>query len=115
MIEGAQIDSGGHDNNIGKIIGEMLDFDLAIAEALRFADASKNTLVIVTADHETSGLGIVGGDMGSGAVQVDFLTVDHTGIPVPLFAYGPQSNSFRGMYGNTEIFSKIVGALFPEK
>ncbi|UOY07199.1 alkaline phosphatase [Muricauda sp. SCSIO 64092] len=115
MIEGAQIDSGGHENNIGKIIREMLDFDLAVAEALRFADASKNTLVIVTADHETSGLGIVGGDMASGTVQADFLTVDHTGIPVPLFAYGPQSNSFRGMYKNTEIFNKIVGALFPEK
>ncbi|MEM1338667.1 MAG: alkaline phosphatase [Bacteroidota bacterium] len=111
VIEGAKIDSGGHENDITKIIGEMLDFDRAVAEALRFSDAYKNTLVVVTADHETSGLGIVGGDIQSGIVQVDFLTVDHTGIPVPLFAYGPKAGSFRGVYENTEIFWKIRNAL----
>ncbi len=115
VIEGAKIDSGGHENDITKIIAEMLDFDRAIAEALRFADASKNTLVVVTADHETSGLGIIGGDIQSGIVQVDFLTVDHTGIPVPLFAYGPKAVNFGGIYENTEIFRKIEHILVQEE
>src|SRR5690606_31761138 len=55
MVEGAQIDSNGHLNNVPGIVSEGIDFDKAIAEAVKFADASKNTLVIVTADHETSG------------------------------------------------------------
>ncbi|SDR07557.1 alkaline phosphatase [Flagellimonas zhangzhouensis] len=111
MVEGAQIDNGGHSNSTKDIVQEMLDFDLAIAEALKFADANKNTLVVITADHETSGFGIVGGSLELGTVQGDFLTVDHTGIMVPLFAYGPQADNFSGVYENTEIFEKILEAL----
>jgi len=111
MVEAAQIDNGGHSNSTGDIVREMLDFDQAIAEVLKFADADKNTLVIITADHETSGFGIVGGHMEKGEVQGDFLTVDHTGIMVPLFAYGPKAEVFNGVYGNTEVFHKILGIL----
>ncbi|MFD2101710.1 alkaline phosphatase [Flagellimonas iocasae] len=111
MVEGAQIDNGGHSNSTSDIVEEMLDFDQAIAEALRFADTNQNTLVVITADHETSGFGIVGGNQSEGMVQGDFLTVDHTGIMVPLFAYGPQSQNFGGIYENTEIFQKIVKAI----
>jgi alkaline phosphatase len=111
MVEAAQIDNGGHSNSTSDIVEEMLDFDQAIAEALQFADAYGNTLVVITADHETSGFGIVGGNSSEGIVQGDFLTVDHTGILVPLFAYGPQSQNFGGVYENTEIFQKIVKAI----
>ncbi|KAB7530163.1 alkaline phosphatase [Flagellimonas olearia] len=111
MVEGAQIDNGGHSNSVGDIVEELLDFDRAIAEALEFADTHGNTLVVITADHETSGFGIVGGNMKEGRVQGDFLTVDHTGIMVPLFSYGPQSQNFRGVYENTDIHHKILGAL----
>lgn len=111
MVEAAQIDNGGHSNNTSDIVLEMLDFDLAIAEAIKFADSNKNTLVIITADHETSGFGIVGGNMEEGIVQGDFLTVDHTGIMVPLFAYGPKAENFNGIYENTEVFDKILKLL----
>ncbi|MEC3966083.1 alkaline phosphatase [Flagellimonas halotolerans] len=111
MVEGAQIDNGGHSNSTSDIIQEMLDFDQAIAEVLKFADVNKNTLVIITADHETSGFGIMGGSMEDGTVQGDFLTVDHSGIMVPLFAYGPKAENFNGVYENTEIFSKILALL----
>lgn len=111
MVEGAQIDNGGHSNSVGDIVEELLDFDRAIAEALEFADTHGNTLVVITADHETSGFGIVGGNMKEGRIQGDFLTVDHTGIMVPLFAYGPQSKNFRGVYENTDIHHKILEAL----
>ncbi len=111
MVEGAQIDNGGHSNSTSDIVEEMLDFDQAIAEALRFADDDQNTLVVITADHETSGFGIVGGNLSEGEVRGDFLTVDHTGIMVPLFAYGPQSQNFGGVYENTDIFQKILKAI----
>lgn len=110
MVEGAQIDNGGHANSTRDIVQEMLDFDRAIAEALRFADTDKNTLVVITADHETSGFGIVGGDLKKGIVQGDFLTVDHTAIMVPLFAYGPHAKNFNGVYENSQIFGKILKA-----
>lgn len=113
MVEGAQIDNGGHANSTSDIVEEMLDFDQTIAEVLRFADANKNTLVVITADHETSGFGIVGGDVKEGTVQGDFLTVDHTGIMVPLFAYGPGADIFNGVYENTEVFYKILSVIKP--
>lgn len=111
VVEGAQIDNGGHSNKVSTIVDEMLDFDAAVAEALTFADKTENTLVLITADHETSGFGIVGGDIQKGEVQGDFLTIDHTAIMVPLFAYGPQAQNFRGVYENSGIFSKINAVL----
>ena len=111
MVEGAQIDNGGHSNSTSDIVREMLDFDQAIAKALKFADDNQNTLVIITADHETSGFGILGGSLEDGSVQGDFLTVDHTGIMVPLFSYGPKAENFNGIYENTEIFNKIMEIL----
>ncbi|HCQ76721.1 MAG TPA: alkaline phosphatase, partial [Leeuwenhoekiella sp.] len=82
-----------------------------IAEVLKFADKTKNTLVVITADHETSGFGIISGDLDKGELHGEFLTTNHTGIMVPVFAYGPQAEKFRGAYENTEIFHKILTAL----
>lgn len=107
VVEGAQIDNGGHSNNIATIVSEMLDFDETVSEVMKFADKTENTLVLITADHETSGFGIVGGNLENGEVQGDFLTIDHTAIMVPLFAYGPQAHNFQGVYENSEIFSKL--------
>lgn len=107
MLEGAQIDWGGHDNNLGYIVTEVLDFDKAVAEAMKYVDADDNTLLIVTADHETGGLSLIEGDIESGFVQGSFSTTDHSGIPVPLFAYGPGAELFKGVYPSHEIFVKI--------
>ncbi len=111
MVEGAKIDSNGHVNNIGGIIREGLAFDRAIAEALRFADRDENTLVIVTADHETGGLTIPQGNVALNQVEGDFTTDDHTGVLVPIFAYGPKSDDFRGVYENNLVFLKILNVL----
>jgi alkaline phosphatase len=111
MIEGSQIDWGGHGNNIDYITGEMIDFDVAIGEAFEFADENPGTLVIVTADHETGGLALVGGDIKSGKVDARFSTNLHTGVMVPVFAYGTGSEEFAGIYENTEIYKKMMNLL----
>ncbi len=111
MVEGAKIDYAGHANSLGGAIVEMLSFDLAIAEALKFADENGETLVVVTADHETGGLTLIDGDRETGLITGYFVTDDHTPIMLPVFAYGPQSNSFNGVYNNTEIFHKILKTL----
>ncbi len=111
MVEGAKIDYAGHANSLGGAVVEMLSFDLAIAEALKFADENGETLVVVTADHETGGLTLIDGDRSTGLITAYFVTDDHTPIMLPVFAYGPHSQNFNGVYNNTEIFSKILNAL----
>ncbi|MCC9167871.1 alkaline phosphatase [Pontibacter harenae] len=108
MAEGAQIDRGGHQNNMSVTVQEMLDFDKAVGEAMKFVDEDGETLLIVTADHETGGLSLLHGDMRKGAVTGNFSTDDHTALPVPVFAYGPHSLDFRGVYENTALFKMIM-------
>lgn len=111
MEESAQIDWGGHMNSVPYLTSEMLDFDRAIGEAMRFADSNGETLVIVTADHETGGLTLLDGNISKGYVDGHFSTNDHTAVMVPVFAYGPHSADFRGVYENTDIFHKIMRIL----
>jgi alkaline phosphatase len=111
VVEGAQIDHGGHDNNLPWLASEVMDFDQLVGKAMAFADQNGQTLVIVTADHETGGLTLLDGNYGRGYVSGQFSTTDHTAIPVPVFAYGPGAQLFSGVYENTAVFSKILSAL----
>ncbi len=115
MAEGAQIDYGGHANDLAYVVTETLDFDRAVGEALRFADVHPGTLVIVTADHETGGLSLLDNDEQRGYVRGDFSTNDHTNVLVPVMAYGPHSQIFGGFYKNTEIFRRILEAVSSRK
>jgi alkaline phosphatase len=115
MAEGAQIDIGGHANNLPYNVTEMMDFDKAIGAAMEFADSNGETLVIVTADHETGGLSLLDGSFQKGYVNGHFSTNDHTSVMVPVFAYGPHSLDFRGVYENTAIFEKIMKILSERK
>lgn len=107
MVEGAKIDYAGHSNCLPGSVIETLSFDLAVAEALRFADSNGETLVVVTADHETGGLTLLDGDSGTGRVTAVYVTDDHTPAMLPVFAYGPNSGAFCGTYMNTAIAGKI--------
>jgi len=110
MIESSQIDWGGHSNDANYIITEMLEFDQVIGEVLDFAEADGNTLVIVTADHETGGFAInKGSELGN--LQTAFTTDQHTADLIPVFAYGPGSEAFSGIYENTAIHTKMMAAL----
>jgi alkaline phosphatase len=115
MVEGSQIDWGNHQNNIEYQSLEVIDFDNTIGEVLKFAREDGETLVIVTADHETGGLGINGGDISKGKLEAGFTTMGHTGVMVPVLAYGPKSELFTGIYENTEIFYKMLKALGKSK
>lgn len=108
MIESSLIDSGGHSNSTSTIVNEMLDFDLVIGEMMKFADENPGTLLIITADHETGGVSIPQGNLETGEVELAYHSDDHTGILVPIFAYGPHSADFRGIYENSEVFDKMM-------
>lgn len=111
MVEASEIDGGGHDNDIQYTVEEMLDFDRTIGKALEFAAKDGKTLVIVTADHETGGLALVSGDMEKGMVTGRFSTGGHSGIMVPVFAYGPGAEIFAGIDENTSFFNKFLKLL----
>lgn len=108
MVEAANIDSGGHSNNSGMVISEMLDFDQTIAKVIQYADQNPGTLVLITADHETGGISIPQGKVESSTIELAYHSDDHTGIMVPIFAYGAHSEDFQGIYENTEVFHKIM-------
>lgn len=111
MVEGSQIDWGGHAMNTIYIVNEMLDFDRAVGKALEFAANDKETLIVVTADHETGGMGLTGGNMKTGMVKAAYIAKDHTAVMVPVFAYGPGAEQFTGIIDNTDIPKKIMKLL----
>jgi len=111
MVEGSEIDFLAHKNQTTGVIHETLEFDRAIGKALAFAAKNRNTLIIVTADHETGGMTLNGGDNKTGDVTAKFSSTDHTGICVPVFAFGPGAEQFTGFMENTEIAKKMMKLL----
>lgn len=108
MIEGSQIDWGGHANDSNYIIQEVLDFDVVIGKVLDFAEKDGNTLVIVTADHETGGYTLASTNGNYNEITGSFSTKGHSATLIPVFAYGPGSENFAGIYENNDIFHKIM-------
>ena len=117
MIEGSQIDWGGHANDYSYVNSEMKDFDKVLGYVLDYAEKDGETLVIVTADHETGGLALnpkAETDLQGkthrnyDAIEPSFTTGGHTAALIPVFAYGPGAAHFTGMYENTDIFMKIL-------
>ena len=106
MTEGSQIDWASHDNDASRMIAEFRDFDLSIKSAVEFINTRDDTLLIVTADHETGGLQILKED--NDLVHIQWGTGSHTGIPVGVFSYGPGAELFTGTMDNTEIHTKIL-------
>jgi alkaline phosphatase len=108
MIEGSQIDWGGHDQNKDYVVSETVDFDNAVGTVLDFAAKNGETLVIITADHETGGFALTGGDLAKGTVEGKFIYGDHTAVMVPLFAFGPGAEKFSGIQENTDVYKKMT-------
>ena len=114
VIEGSQIDWGGHANIGEYVIQETLDFDKAVGVALDYAQKHENTLVVVTADHETGGFTLAGEQNVGPFMTISrdynslvpsFSTGGHSCAMVPVFAYGKSAKLFSGVYENTNIYS----------
>lgn len=111
MVEGSQIDSYCHANNGDATIAEMIDFDKAVEVAFNFADKNPGTLVVITADHETGGLYLPGGNFSTGEVNMQYGTGGHTGVMVPVFSYGPGAENFTGIQENVDFLGKVLDLL----
>jgi alkaline phosphatase len=96
LVEGSQPDWRAHDNDsLAAVAAEVLDLDRAVAVALSYCRRRPETLVIVTADHETGGLSVVADS--TGAFAAAYVGGDHTAALVPLFARGPRAERFGGL------------------
>lgn len=107
MIEGSQLDDYGHFNDLDMLMQEVHDFDRTIGKVFEWAAQDGETLVVITADHETGGLTLVDGNLAEGKIVGKFSTGGHSGVMVPVYAFGPGHEQFTGIFENTDIFWKI--------
>ena len=102
MFEGALIDTHSHHNQLDKMKEELYDFDLAVQYAADFVRENPDTTLIVLADHETGGL----------TEECRYTKKSHSGVDIPVCAYGQYANLFEGVQDNTEIYHKMYQILF---
>lgn len=112
LVEGSQIDWAAHDQDPEGIIAEMIDFDDAVGTGLDFAQSHGDTLIVVTADHETGGFAVHDGSMQTKQITATgFTSSGHTAAMVPIFAYGPGSKQFSGIKDNAQVGRAIISRL----
>lgn len=111
MIEGSQIDWACHNNDAAYMEAELADFEQMLKIVLDFAERDGNTLVVVTADHETGGLVLLGGDIEKGKNECKYTTDGHSGVMVPVFSFGPGAETFSGIQNNIDILPKVFKAM----
>jgi len=108
MVEGSQIDWAGHGNNAEYAVREVKDLDDAMKIILDFAKQDGETLVVLTADHETGGMTMLNSSDDPNQLRVEWVTDYHTAVPIPMMAYGPHAIEFTGWHDNTDIGIKIA-------
>lgn len=104
MIEGGRIDHAGHVNDLHRNILETIEFDEAVEVAYRWMSDRDDTLIVVTADHETGGLTVVGNNGAGNLPSVTWQTTGHTAVTVPVYAVGSNAYLFNTELDNTDIF-----------
>ena len=137
MCEGGTIDWAAHDNRTMSMVTDVISFDEAIKVAYEFYLKHKDeTLIVVTADHETGGLTLGAGSTTinwdelerqwistdrkdvtdydtnrrhNKSCSIGWTTGSHTGGAVPVFAIGKGAEKFNGRIDNTDIKGKILG------
>ena len=110
MVEGSQIDFACHEHDSAWMVNETVDFSNAVQVALDYAKTHDNTLVVVTADHETGGLTMIDRKGKYTNVEFEYSTGSHTCLPVMIYAYGPGAELFTGWMQNNEVKAKILKA-----
>lgn len=105
LVENEHIDHATHENlSLAVLAAELLSLDAAVEIALEYARDRPETLILVTADHETGGLSLVPTLLeGVETLEARFGWTDHTLTLVPLFAIGPGAEGFGGILRNDEI------------
>jgi len=115
MVEGSEIDSYGHENKLMEEAEEVWEFDCAVTVAMRYAALNPDTVVIVTADHETGGLSVPPDATPEtiGSVYRYFMGRHHW-INVPVYAVGYGVGELSGFGDNTRV-ARFTASLMGEE
>lgn len=120
MVEGGQIDWAGHSKDAENVISDTVDLDNSVRVALDYAAVNNDTLVIVTADHETGGMSVSLSSSGAPdedgpfampdgtKFYVNWSTTGHTSSDVPVTSMGPSSDMLTGIHENTYLFDVML-------
>ncbi len=111
LVECEITDEFGHFNDIEEVMNGIRELNDAVAAVLEVTKGDGETLVVVTADHDTGTLAVVEGDYEEGRATVRWATGDHSTQWLPLFAFGPGAERFTGVLDNTEVGQLIAQAL----
>ncbi|NHJ86280.1 MAG: hypothetical protein FK734_12525 [Asgard group archaeon] len=126
MVEGGRIDHASHSNDETRAALEVIEFEFAVRKAIAYVESHPNTILLVTADHETGGLMITGESLDevipnsslteeenrtlrvtrAGMMSISWSTTDHTNSYVPLYAQGNFTQTLTNgmLIDNTDIF-----------
>lgn len=111
LVENENIDESGHANQIERNIAATVELSDAVQEILKWEGARNDTLIVVTADHETGGLAVEKA-RGKGAFpKVSWSTNGHTQTPVPVYAKGPGAENFAGSLDNVDLSKRVLQSL----
>lgn len=114
MVEGGRIDHACHSNLIKECVHEVIDLSYAVQTGHNWASSRSDTLILVTADHETGGLTVDDGSVGTDGYPVaTWTTTNHTGTKVPVYAWGVNANLVIGTMDNTELFNVCTADITP--
>ena len=111
MVEGGRIDHAGHSNDIQRNIFETIEFSHTVQIVSNWVTGRDDTLIIVTADHETGGLQVVSNNGQGNFPDVTWSTTGHTGQVVPIFTWGLNASLLSGNIDNTDIISVMKATL----
>lgn len=116
MVEGGKIDHACHANHLSRSIAETLEFDAAVRVVATWAEGREDTLIIVTADHETGGLTVLADNGKDSNPTVTWSTTGHTDTPVPVYGWGLNAHLVTNVTDNTNIYQVAVSpTLVPER
>jgi len=118
MVEGARIDHASHKGDFDRMLREVMALDQAVKIAKDWQAKNPETLILVTADHETGGMKVEPGDYQKGdsvnykyTTKIGFLPAGHSGQRVVFFGQGPGAENVEKASDNTQIFCILKNAL----
>lgn len=116
MIESTYPDKGGHANDPTTSVMGTIHADWVVKVAVEYAAEHGDTLVICTADHETGSLTATQSTAPGSAPVIFYGGMNHSGVPVPIYAFGPSAELFGGVINNVDIprnIAKLWGFTLP--
>ena len=110
MIEDGEIDMDGHDNNRDGQLQEIQNLDEAVAVAIKFVLEHPDTILLVTADHDTGGMTLKDG-WDEYLKKCSYTTGGHSANNIPVYAIGYGTEIFNGQVFQNNYIGRILGNL----